>query len=140
LDSEELAVPIDTEKVNKNRVGADWEIITETPSKGDAWIWKRSQPLLTLKKSTKQLPKVTCGLGRARSPCDSEIVNENRVAVDYEIITEIASKGDEWIRKRLQPLLTKKWSMKTESLPTQKSSPKHLSKVTRGFRRARGPY
>jgi hypothetical protein len=64
-------------KVNENRVGADWEIITETPSKGDAWIWKRSQPLLTLKKSTKQLPKVTCGLGRARSPCDSEIVNEN---------------------------------------------------------------
>jgi hypothetical protein len=36
--------------------------------------------------------------------------------------------------------LTKKWSMKTESLPTQKSSPKHLSKVTREFRRARGPY
>jgi hypothetical protein len=36
VDSEELAVPVDSEKVNENRVYADWEIITETPSKGDA--------------------------------------------------------------------------------------------------------
>ena len=68
MDSEELAVPVDSEKVNENRVDADWEILIETPSKGDAWIWKRSQPLLTLKKSTKQLSKVTRGFGRARSP------------------------------------------------------------------------
>jgi hypothetical protein len=39
--------PIDSEKFNENGVDDDWEIITETPSKGDAWIWKRSQPLFT---------------------------------------------------------------------------------------------
>ena len=47
MDSEELEAPVDLEKVNKNGVGADWEIITESASKGDAWIRKRSQPLLT---------------------------------------------------------------------------------------------
>jgi hypothetical protein len=68
VDSEALAAPVDSEKVNENRVGADWEIITETLSKGDAWIRKRSQPLLTQKKSTKQLQKVTCGFVSAPSP------------------------------------------------------------------------
>ena len=68
MDSEELAAPVDSEKVNKNRVGANCEIITETPSKGDAWIWKRSQPLLIQKNSMKQLPKVTLAFGRARTP------------------------------------------------------------------------
>jgi len=53
VDSEEPATPLDIEKVNENRVGADSEIITETASKGDAWIQKRSQPLLTKKRSTK---------------------------------------------------------------------------------------
>jgi hypothetical protein len=36
VDSEELTAPVDLEKVNKNAVDADWEIVTETPSKGDA--------------------------------------------------------------------------------------------------------
>jgi len=59
----------------------DLEIITETPCKGDSWIWKPSLALLTQKKSTKtemvptgksltkNLPKVTLGFGSARSPC-----------------------------------------------------------------------
>jgi len=38
VDSEELAAPVDSEIVNENRVVADSEIITETASKGDAWI------------------------------------------------------------------------------------------------------
>jgi hypothetical protein len=42
VDSEELEAPVDFEKVNKKGLGADWEIIIETPSKGDAWIWKSS--------------------------------------------------------------------------------------------------
>jgi hypothetical protein len=61
VDSKELAAHVDSEKVNENGVGADWKIITETHSKDDLWIQKRSQPLLTEKKSMKQLLKVTCG-------------------------------------------------------------------------------
>jgi hypothetical protein len=77
VDSKALAAPIDLEKVNKttskddawihqrpqplfdsekviqNRFGAHLKIITKTLYKGDAKIWKRSQPPLTLKKSTK---------------------------------------------------------------------------------------
>uniref|UniRef100_A0A2K1Y9T4 Uncharacterized protein n=1 Tax=Populus trichocarpa TaxID=3694 RepID=A0A2K1Y9T4_POPTR len=66
--SKALAAPLYSEKVNENRVAAGWEIVTETPSKGDAWIWKRSQPLLIQKNSMKQLPKVTLAFGRARTP------------------------------------------------------------------------
>ena len=47
MDSEALANPIDSEKVNENEVGADWEIINERSSKGDAWIRQCAQPLLT---------------------------------------------------------------------------------------------
>jgi hypothetical protein len=73
VDSEELAAPVDLEIVNRNRVGADSEIVNEKASIGDAWILQRSQPLFTQKKSTKmesvstgksskkQLPKVTRG-------------------------------------------------------------------------------
>jgi hypothetical protein len=53
VDSEASAAPLDSEKFNENRVGVAWEIITKTPSKGDAWILKSSQPMLTQKKSTK---------------------------------------------------------------------------------------
>jgi hypothetical protein len=49
LDSSALAAPLYSEKVNENRVAAGWEIVTETLSKGDALIRKRSQPLLTQK-------------------------------------------------------------------------------------------
>jgi hypothetical protein len=57
VDLEALAAPIYSENIN------------ETTSKGDAWILEVAQLLLTKKKSTKQLPKVTRGFGRARSPC-----------------------------------------------------------------------
>ena len=81
MDSSELADPVDSEIVNENRVTTDWEIITEKPSKGDAWIRKCLQPLFTQKKSTKtesvpngkssmkQLPKVTRGFVSAPNPC-----------------------------------------------------------------------
>jgi hypothetical protein len=47
--SEALATPVDSEKFNKNGVGADSEIINETPSTGDVWIRESTQPLLILK-------------------------------------------------------------------------------------------
>jgi hypothetical protein len=40
VDLVELIALVDSEKVNKNGVGADWEIITETSSTDDAWIRK----------------------------------------------------------------------------------------------------
>jgi len=33
MDSEMLAAPVNSEKVNENRVGAEWEIINEITSK-----------------------------------------------------------------------------------------------------------
>jgi hypothetical protein len=57
-------------------------------------------------------------------------------AVDSEKVNETTSKGDAWIQKSSQPLLTQKRSTKTESVPTRKSSLKHLPKVTRGCENA----
>jgi len=47
VDSEVLAAPVHSEKVNENWVGAEWEIVNETTSKGDAWIRQRAQPLVS---------------------------------------------------------------------------------------------
>jgi len=77
VDLEAFAAPVDLEKINKNGVGAQWKIITKTQSKGDAMIRQRPQPLLTQKKSAKELPKVTRGFVSTPAPVDSEIVNEN---------------------------------------------------------------
>jgi hypothetical protein len=74
------------------------------------------------------------------APLDWEIVNENRVAADSEFITERPSTGHAWIRQHSQPLLSQKKSMKTESVPTHKWSPKHHPLVTPGFVRAHNPY
>ena len=87
VDSEELIAPVDSEKVNENGVGATWEIISETPSKGDTLIWKRSLALV-----------------------DSEKVKENGVGAHWEIVTETPSKGDAWIWKRRSPC----WLQKSE--------------------------
>ena len=87
------------------------------------------QPLLTTKKWTKQLPKVTRGFGRARSPCWLRKSQRKRSRwrlgnhhqntflrwrVDLEVpqllltkkMNETTSKGDAWIRKSSQPLLS----------------------------------
>jgi len=81
VDSEVLAAPVDWKKVNENWVAADSEIIIETALKGDTWIRKCSQPLLnekllmktepllSLKSSTKSIPKVTLGFVSAHNPC-----------------------------------------------------------------------
>jgi hypothetical protein len=141
VDSSTPPALVDPEIVNENRVAADSEIITESASKDDAWIRKRSKALLIQKRSTKQLPKVTHGFVSAHNPSwlrnskrklsrllknyhrntfqrrrvdskelpvpvDWEKVNENGVGADLEIITETSFKGDAWIQKRLQPLLT----------------------------------
>jgi len=47
VDSEVLAARVDSEKVNKNLVGGEWENINETSSKDDKCILQRAQPLLT---------------------------------------------------------------------------------------------
>jgi len=94
LDSEELAAPFDSEKVNKNGIGADWEIVTETPFKTDTWI-------------RKSLP----------APVDLEKVNENGVSAGWKILTETPSKSDAWIWKLSQPLLLRKMSTTTEPAP-----------------------
>jgi hypothetical protein len=47
VDSKVLAAPVDSENVNENWVGGDWEIVKETSSKGDKWILQRAQPQLT---------------------------------------------------------------------------------------------
>jgi hypothetical protein len=57
---------------------------------------------------------------------DSERVKENGVAVHSEIVIKNVSRTDAWIHQRTLPLLTHNESRKTESLPTQKSSPKLL--------------
>jgi hypothetical protein len=60
-------------------------------------------------------------------PVASEIVKANLVAADSEILNEIASKVDAWIRQHAQPLLT------------QKSSKKPLPQVTCGLVSAHSP-
>jgi len=68
---------------------------------------------------------------------DSKKVNENGVGTNWKIVAETPFKGDAWIRKSSQLLLTQKKSTKIELVPTGKSSPKHLSEVTHGFGSAR---
>ena len=70
---------------------------------------------------------------------ESEIVNDNWVAAESEIITETPTKGEAWIQKCSQPLLSQKMSRKTESVSTGKSSMKQLPKVTHGFVSAPNP-
>jgi hypothetical protein len=118
VHSEALAAPVDSEKVNENWVGTDWEIINETYSKGDVWICDCTQPLLiqklsrktkplpTQKSSTKPLPQVTRVFVSTPTLVDSEIVNENWSATDLEIVNQTASTGDAWIHRCSQPLLT----------------------------------
>jgi len=67
------------------------------------------------------------------APIDSERVKKNRVTANLEIAPETAFRADAWIHHRTLPLLTHKESRKTESLHTQKSSPKLLLEVTYGF-------
>jgi hypothetical protein len=56
-----------------------------------------------------------------------EIINKNSVAAESEIINEIASTSDAWIRHSKQPM----WP--------QKSSTKVLPRVTNGFDSANSP-
>jgi len=111
VDLEALPAPVDLEKLNENRAYADWEIITETPWKGDSWSRKGSQLLLTQRKSTKTKSMATGNHHRntfqrwrvdsevLAAPVDSEKLNENEVGVDWEIIIETPLKGDTWILK-----------------------------------------
>jgi hypothetical protein len=45
VDSSALVALVDLEKVIENGVGADLEIVNETPSTGNAWICESTQPL-----------------------------------------------------------------------------------------------
>jgi len=100
VDSKELTAPVDLEKV------------TETPSKGDAWIRKSSQLLLTKKRQRKRsrcqrtnhhrnsFKRWRVDSEELAAPVDSEKVNENRLGADWKIVAETPFKGDTWIRKR----------------------------------------
>jgi hypothetical protein len=68
-----------------------------------------------------------------------ETVNENYATAVSEIMNETDSKGDAWIRKCSQPLLTQKKSTKTESVATGKSSTKQVPKVASRFFSAPSP-
>jgi hypothetical protein len=125
VDSEELTAPVDSAKVNKNEVGAYWEI---------TWIRKSWQPLLTQQKPTKMKsvptrksspkhrPKVTgdwedLANWSQRKRSRSRMENHHRntlqwwradskafaAPVDSEKVNETSSKGDSWIRQRPQP-------------------------------------
>jgi hypothetical protein len=137
--------PVESEIINDNWVAADSEIITETTSKGDARIRKRSQPLVTQKRSTKtesvptrKSSTKTFGVDSSARPAlvDLETVIENWNTLVSEIVNETDCEGDAWICQRQQPLLSLKLSTKTSSLSTLKSSPKNFPKVMRGFGRA----
>jgi hypothetical protein len=73
------------------------------------------------------------------APVEFEIVRENQVDADSEFSTETVFRADTWTRLRTPPLLPLKLSMKTESLQTQKSSPKRLPELTHGFVSAHRP-
>jgi uncharacterized membrane protein len=49
VDSSALPTPVDLEKGNENWATTVSEIINETDFEGDAWIRQRPQPLLTHK-------------------------------------------------------------------------------------------
>ena len=85
------------------------------------------------KSSPKPLPQVTRGFISAHSPCWLRKSLQKLSSADSEILIETPYKGEVCIRKHSQPLLTQKKSKKTESVPTGKSSTKHLTKVMRGF-------
>jgi len=91
-----------------------------------SWCWLRNSHRNCFHKWRMDSPAHT-------DPVYSKIVKENQVAADLEFITETVFRADVWTRQRIQPLLTLKLSMKTESPQTQKSSPKLLPELTHGF-------
>jgi len=74
------------------------------------------------------------------TPIEFEIVKENQVVADSEFITETVFRADLWTCQHTQLLLTLKLSTKTESLQTQKSSPKLLLELLHGLVSAHSPY
>ena len=114
MDSSAHTVPLDSEIVKENKLAALSEIVTKNVSRADSWIRQRTLSLLT----PKQSPKLCSAYSK--------------------IVTETASRCDAWI---CQPInLNRKESRKTESLPTQKSSPILLLNVTHGFVSQHSPY
>jgi len=94
MDSEELAAPVDSEKVNENGVGANWKIIIETPSKGNTWMWKRRSCCWLKNSQWNNIQRWRVDSEELTAPVDSEKVNKNAVDADWEIVTETPSKGD----------------------------------------------
>jgi hypothetical protein len=70
---------------------------------------------------------------------DLETFNENGATDVSATVNETDSKGDAWIKKCSQPLLTEKKSTKTEAMATGKSPTKQVPKVTSGFFSAPSP-
>jgi len=116
VDSEELPALIDSEKVNENGVGAAW------------------------KSSPRNLKKVTRCFGSARSPCRLRKSQQkwSRCCLgNHHRNTFQSWRVDS---EALEAPVDLKKTMKTESIPAGKSSPKHLPKVTHGFGSTRSPF
>jgi hypothetical protein len=74
-----------------------------------------------------------------QAPVDLETLNENGAIVVSATVNETDSKGDAWMQKCSQHLLTKKKSTKTEAMATRESSRKQVPKVTSIFFSAPSP-
>jgi hypothetical protein len=145
VDSEILADPVDSEKINANLVAADSEIITQTSSKGDAWIRKRSHPLLTWISSTnmesvmtqnssmKHLPQVTPRIVSAPNPC--WLTNSQRNLSRCRLRNHHLNTFQRWCvdSKVLAALVNSEKLNQNEVGAKWKSSTRQLPKVTRGF-------
>ena len=70
---------------------------------------------------------------------DLETLNENGSIIVSATVNETDSKGDAWMQKCSQHLLTMKKSMKTEAMVTGKSLKKQVPKVTNVFFSAPSP-
>jgi hypothetical protein len=115
-----------------------WIICAHSP----CWLGKHHRKLSScrLRNHQRQCFQVWCvdSLGH-KVPFDSEISSDKWVAADSETINETASPIDAWIRPSTQSLLTRKLSLKTESLPTQKPSTRLPPQLKPGFVHTHSP-
>jgi len=97
------------------------------------------RPCLLKKSKQNNFQKVTRGFEIAHSPCwpRKSLRKQSRCRLGNHHRNSFQRWGVD--SKDLAPLWTQKKSMKTKSMPTGKSSPKHLPKVTHGLGSAHSP-
>jgi hypothetical protein len=102
------------------------------------WVRNTKENRVAARKemSPKLVLELTHGFVSAHSPC--WLRSSQRILSRCQFRNR-AGRANTWIRLRTQPLLSKKYSRKTESMSTQKSSPKLLPQVTHGLVSAHSP-